>query len=203
MRTLIQRFIDLFFSIPAPLAIGAVFLLTASEAALFFGFVIPGEISVVLGGVLAARGNVPLFGVLSAAALGAILGDFIGFQIGRRFGTSLLERRFPKRWPPVREWFLRRGPPAVFLGRSTAFLRAVVPTAAGAARMRPAQFLLWNVLGGATWATTFTLVGYFAGEGYQIALRWAGRGSAALATLVAALVSVIVLKHYLVRRWTR
>ncbi len=199
---MIQRFIDLFLGTPAPLAMGAVFLLTASEAALFFGFVIPGEISVVLGGVLAARGNVPLFGVLSAAVLGAILGDFIGFQIGRRFGTSLLERRFPERWPPVREWLLRRGPPAVFLGRSTAFLRAVVPTAAGAARMPTAKFLLWNVLGGATWGTTFTLVGYFAGEGYEIALRWAGRGGLALPFLMAAVAGVIALKRYLVRRWT-
>ncbi len=200
---MIQRFIDLFFSVPAPLAIGAVFLLTASEAALFFGFVIPGEISVVLGGVLAARGNVSLFGVLSAAVLGAILGDFIGFQIGRRFGTSLLERHVPKRWPPVRDWLLRRGPPAVFLGRSTAFLRAIVPTAAGAARMPPAQFLRWNVLGGVAWGTTFTLLGYFAGEGYEAALHWAGHGSIALAILVAALAGVIVLKRYLVRRWTR
>ncbi len=200
---MVQRFIDLFFSIPAPLAIGAVFLLTASEAALFFGFVIPGEISVVLGGVLAARGNVPLFGVLSAAVLGAILGDFIGFQVGRHFGTALLERHVPDRWPPVRDWLRRRGPPAVFFGRSTAFLRAVVPTAAGAARMPPVQFLRWNVLGGVAWGTTFTLLGYFAGEGYEAALHWAGRGSLALLALVAMIVALIVAKRYLVRRWTR
>lgn len=80
---MIARFIDWFFSISASFAIVAVFLLTASEAALFFGFVIPGEIAVVLGGVLASRGNVSLRSVLAAAVLGAIVGDFIGFQIGR------------------------------------------------------------------------------------------------------------------------
>src|ERR1700730_14156380 len=103
------RFIRLFFAIPAPVALGAVFLLTCAEASLFFGFVIPGEIAVVLGGVLASRNSAPLAGVVSAAVGGAILGDFFGFSIGRRYGAAFLERRFPKRWPGVRAWIDRRG----------------------------------------------------------------------------------------------
>jgi membrane-associated protein len=197
-----DRFIQLFFAIPAPVALGAVFLLTCAEASLFFGFVIPGEIAVVLGGVLASRGSVPLGGVIAAAVGGAILGDFFGFSIGRRYGTALLERRFPRRWPPVRAWIDRRGAPAVFFGRSTAFLRAVVPTAAGAARMSPWRFLLWNVLGGVAWGTAFSLVGYFAGEGYKAALRWAGRGSIALTILVVALFGAYLVKRWLDRRLT-
>jgi len=196
-----QRLIDMFFSIPAGWAIGAVFALTCAEASLFFGFVIPGEIAVVLGGVLASRGTTRLGSVLAAAVAGAIIGDFIGFLIGRRYGSGFLENLFPRKWPPVRAWIKRRGAPAVFLGRSTAFLRAVVPTAAGAARMSPARFLLWNVLGGAAWGTAFTLLGYFAGEEYEAALRWAGRGSLAFLILVMTVAAVLLLKRSLIKRW--
>src|SRR5713226_5574226 len=198
-----ERFTELFFAIPAPIALAAVFLLTCAEASLFFGFVIPGEIAVVLGGVLASRGSVPLAGVIAAAVGGAILGDFFGFSIGRRYGSGFLERRFPKRWPGVRTWIDKCGAPAVFFGRSTAFLRAIVPTAAGAARMSPWRFLLWNVLGGVAWGTGFSLLGYFAGEGYKAVLRWAGRGSVAVTVLVVALFAAYFIKRSLDRRVTR
>lgn len=197
----VQRFIDLFFHIPALWALGAVFVLTCAEASLFFGFVIPGEIAVVLGGVLASRETVSLFGVIAAAVGGAVLGDFIGFSIGRRFGSGFLHRRFPRKWPSVRAWIDRRGAPAVFFGRATAFLRAVVPTAAGAARMSPSRFLLWNVIGGVAWGTGFSLLGYFAGEGYEAALHWAGRGSLAFLLLLATIAGVLLLKRYWIRRW--
>lgn len=196
-----QRLIEIFFGVPAAWALAAVFLLTCAEASLFFGFVIPGEIAVVLGGVLAARGNVRLGSVLAAAVGGAILGDFIGFLIGRRFGAEFLERRFPKKWPSVRAWIDQRGAPVVFLGRSTAFLRAVVPTAAGAARMLPARFVFWNVLGGLAWGIGFGLLGYFAGEEYEAALHWAGHGSQAILVLVVTVIAFFVVKHILAKRF--
>src|SRR5713101_6449512 len=104
-----QRFIDAFFAMPSAWTLGGVFALTAAEASLFFGFVIPGEIAVVLGGVLASRNTVPLPEVIAAAVGGAILGDFLGFSIGRRYGSAFLERRFPRRWPRVRVWIDKRG----------------------------------------------------------------------------------------------
>ncbi len=91
---------------------------------------------------------------------------------------------------------------AVFFGRSTAFLRAVVPTAAGAACMSPTRFLLWNVIGGMAWGTGFSLLGYFAGESYQAALRLAGRGSIAVTVLIAVLLAGYWIKRVLVRRLT-
>ena len=195
-----QRLIDLFFAIPAAWALGAVFFLTCAEASLFFGFVIPGEIAVVLGGVLASRGSVALSSVVAFAVGGAILGDFTGYLIGRRFGTAFLQRSFPKRWPPVRAWIDRRGGPAIFLGRSTAFLRAVVPTAAGAARISPWRFLFWNVLGGVTWGTGFSVLGYLVGEEYEAALHWAGRGSRAILVLILTVIAFFVIKRILVKR---
>jgi len=166
-----QRLIDLFFAIPAAWALGAVFFLTCAEAS-----------------------------VVAFAVGGAILGDFIGYLIGRRFGTAFLQRSFPKRWPPVRAWIDRRGGPAIFLGRSTAFLRAVVPTAAGAARISPWRFLFWNVLGGVTWGTGFSVLGYLVGEEYEAALHWAGRGSRAILVLILTVIAFFVIKRILVKR---
>ncbi len=197
---LVPRFVHAFLGLPGPWILAGVFLLAGAEAALFFGFVIPGEIAVLLGGVLAARGMVPLGAVIAAGILGAVLGDFVGFQVGRHYGAAILERYFPQKWPPVRTWLRRRGPPAVLVGRSTAFLRAIVPTAAGAARMPTNQFLLWNVLGGVIWATAVTLVGYFAGEGYEAAIRLAGRGGAAVLVLVAIVALGLAVKRFVMRR---
>jgi membrane-associated protein len=83
---MLDRFVSLFFSIPGPWAVGAVFFLAAAETALFVGFVIPGELAVILGGVLASRAHVPLAGVIAASVAGPILGDSIGYYIGRRYG---------------------------------------------------------------------------------------------------------------------
>jgi len=198
-----EHWVDVFFGVPAAWALAVIFALTAAEASLFFGFVIPGEIAVVLGGVLASRGNVPLAGAATMAVAGAIVGDLIGFSIGRHFGAPLLEDRFPRQWPRVRAWIQRRGGTAVFLGRSTAFLRAVVPTAAGAARMMPLRFLFWNVVGGLVWGVGFTLLGYFAGEGYEAALAWAGRGSLGFLLLVVLIAGALFLKSRLIRKWNQ
>jgi membrane-associated protein len=198
-----EQFVDFLFSVPARWALAGVFFLTAAEASLFFGFVIPGEIAVVVGGVLAARDTVALPAAMGAAVAGAVIGDLIGFGVGRHFGAPLLDRRFPRHWPKLRAWIRRRGGPAVFLGRATAFLRAIVPTAAGAAHMTFSRFLLWNVLGGVSWGVGFTLLGYFAGEGYEVALRWLGRGSLGALLLIALIAAVLALKSYLFQRWSR
>jgi len=69
--------------------------------------------------------------------------------------------------------------------------------------MSPWRFLLWNVLGGLAWGTGFSLLGYFAGEGYRAALRWAGRGSIAATILVGALFAAYLVKRALFRPVTR
>ena len=68
--------------------------------------------------------------------------------------------------------------------------------------MSPARFVFWNVLGGLAWGTGFTLLGYFAGEGYEAALHWVGRGSLAVLILVATVIAVFVVKRILVQRLT-
>jgi membrane-associated protein len=183
----LRRFVEIFLSIPAPLAIGVVFLLTAGETAFFLGFLIPGELAVILGGVLASRARAPLAGVLLAGVVGPIVGDSIGFFLGRRYGRRFLRsRRHRKRWARATAWLRRRGPFAVFLGRFTAFLRSVVPAAAGAARLPYREFFLWDAAAGLLWGVGSALMGYFAGRNFEALARWVGHVSFALFALVVA-----------------
>jgi membrane protein DedA with SNARE-associated domain len=172
---MIQRLIAVFFTISGSWAIGAVFLLTAAETALFIGFLIPGELAVILGGVLASRAHVPLAGILAAGVAGPIVGDSIGYFLGRRYGDNVSHKRLSKRWARAQSWVRRKGAPAVAFGRFAAFLRSVVPAAAGAAKMPYRQFLPWNAAAGVVWGSGSALLGYFAGANYEAVVRWMGR----------------------------
>ncbi len=132
---MLRCFVEIFLSIPAPLAVAAVFLVTAGETAFFLGLVLPGEFAVILGGVLASQERVPLVAVLLAGVIGPIAGDSIGYFLGRRYGRRFFKGRRRKRWAKARAWLRRRGAFAVFLGRFTAFFRSILPAAAGAARL--------------------------------------------------------------------
>ncbi len=188
---MLDRLVSLFFSIPGPWAVGAVFFLAASETALFVGFLIPGELAVILGGVLASRAHVPLAGVLAAAVAGPILGDSIGYSIGRRYGENVTHGRVKKRWARAQNWIKTKGAPAVFFGRFVAFLRSFIPAAAGAAKMPYRRFLPWNAAAGILWGTGSALLGYFGAREFETVMRWTGRVGIVLA--VAAVVLIVVL----------
>ena len=180
---------SLLTSVPTWVTYLAVFLLPFLEASVFLGFVIPGETALVLGGVLAAQGRVQLLPLIGLAIAGAILGDAVGYAVGRRFGPALQQSRLGQlvgdpRWRSTEEFLLRRGGPAVFLGRFTALLRALVPSAAGMAGLHFKTFALWNAVGGTVWATGFVLVGYGAGASYQKVEHYLGQGALALTALV-------------------
>jgi len=153
-------------------ALSLVFLLPGLEASIFLGFILPGETAVVVGGFLAYEGKIPLFAVFAAAIAGAILGDSAGYEVGKKWGDALLDKA-PKRFvKPAhikqgKDLINRLGGRAVFIGRWTAVLRALVPSLCGTAKMRYRNFLLWNALGGITWATAFILIGYLAGTAWQ------------------------------------
>jgi len=172
--------------------------LVFGEAAVFAGFVLPGETAVVLGGVLAYRGEVSLSLLLTVVIAAAIIGDSVGYEVGRRYGDRLLDirplRRHQTRLDSARRFLSQRGAYAVFLGRWTAFLRAMMPGLAGVSRMRYPRFLAFNALGGVAWGTTFVLVGYLAGDSYARVERIAG-STAAGVTVVVLLVALAVWQH--------
>jgi membrane protein DedA with SNARE-associated domain len=174
--------------------------LVFAEAALFVGFVLPGETAVLLGGVLAHEHKVSLPVIAAVAVLAAIIGDSVGYEVGRRFGTRILDSRpFAQRRDGVekgRKALRRHGGKAVFLARSTAFLRAVMPGLAGTARMPYRRFLLFNATGGLVWAVGFTLLGYLAGASYQKVEQIAGRGSEViLAVIVVAVIAFVIVRR--------
>jgi len=150
--------------LPPALALLLVFALPLLEASAFVGFIIPGEIGVLLGGVLANQHKVSLTAVLVLGISGAIIGDSVGYEIGKRYGERLL-RKVPDRLldddklQRAQESVRRLGGKAVFVGRFTTAARVLVPGLAGMAGIPYLRFLAFNVAGGALWATLFVLVG--------------------------------------------
>jgi len=167
-------------------------VLVFAEDAIFVGFVIPGETAAVLAGVGAGLGNVALPLSIAVVVLAAVIGDSVGYEVGRLFfGPRVLTSRLlaPHRHRIERaQGFLRRrGGIAVFLGRFTAFLRAMMPALAGAAEMPYRKFLFWNAFGGLVWGTGFVLLGFAAGASYHEVEKQVGHGIAvALAVLIIA-----------------
>ena len=160
------------------------------------GIPLPGEIALVSAALLASRHTLDInpVAVGAAATTGAIIGDSIGYSIGRRFGMSLFERlgnRFPKHFGPghvalAKRLFARWGVWAVFVGRFIALLRILAGPLAGALKMRYPQFLAANASGGLLWAGGTTAVVYYAGLAAE---RWLSRFSW-IALVVAVLVGV-------------
>lgn len=179
-------------AVPTPLAYMAIAGLVFAEAALFVGFVIPGESAALLGGALAATGHLSLALLIVLVVVAGVVGDSVGFEVGRRLGPRLLElrllRRHRARLESARGYLSRRGGRAVVLGRWTAFLRAVMPGLAGASSMSYRRFLVFNAAGGLAWGTGVTLGGFFAGQSFQVVQHSLGGLSAVLLTgLVAVL----------------
>lgn len=174
--------------------------LVFGETAVFVGFVLPGEIAAILGGVLASRGHVslPLLVVIVVAA--AVAGPFIGYEIGRRMGDRLFAARALNRvrggTERARSALNSRGGTAVLLGRFVAIVRAIMPAAAGAAGVRYRTFAVYNVLGGMIWGAGDCLLGYLAGVAYAVVERRVGAG---LAIAIGAVV-VVAIAVWIVRR---
>src|SRR5271170_3275108 len=143
------------------------FILVMSESA---GVPIPGETALIAAAVLASRGKLKIELVIPLAAAAAIVGDNIGYLIGREGGRWLLERpgRFYRQRQQVLEtgepFFERHGPKAVFFGRFILGLRVWASWLAGATHMPWHSFAFWNACGGIAWATGVGLLAYFLGN---------------------------------------
>jgi len=194
-----SHFTSALLSVPAPAAYALIALLVFSEAALFVGFVLPGETAVFLGGVLAATGviSLPLLLVITVAA--AIGGDAVGYAVGRRYGHHLLKlkilRKHSSALDGARAKLRDRGGWAVFFGRFTAFLRAVMPGLAGLSHMPYRRFFFFNAAGGLVWGVGVALIGYAAGNSYEQASAWLGRSSAILLAIFVLIGLVLWLRH--------
>jgi membrane protein DedA with SNARE-associated domain len=130
----------------------------------------PGETALVLAAVLASQGKLQIWLVILIGVSSAIVGDNIGYLLGRRFGREVLEHPGPfhrRRLEVIAagdRFFARHGPKAVFFARWIALVRFAAAWLAGINEMPFRQFFFYNALGGITWGVTFGLVGYYAGS---------------------------------------
>ena len=188
-------------TLPPLLVYLALFGLIAGESA---GLPLPGETSLIAAGALAAHhGGVSLTIVIAVAAAAAIVGDNVGFMLGRRGGRWLLTRdgRFTnarRRYLERGErFFARHGPKAVFLARWLPGLRLAGAWLAGTHHMRWRSFLVWNALGGIAWALSIGVAAYLLG---QAASRIFSTLGIAGVTLLVAAAAVMGAWHLLRRR---
>ncbi len=186
-------------------AYALIFGVPALEASAFFGFLFPGELAVLLGGVLAFHGRVSLAGAVAAGVGGAIVGDSVGYAIGARYGERLfstgLGRRLVK--PAYREraeeLIRRRGASAVFFGRFTAVFRVLVPGLAGMSGVPYGRFLVFNVLGAVLWGGGFVVLGYAAGNAWRRVADEAARAGWLLAALLLLIGAGVIVARWVAR----
>lgn len=191
--------LEAFSQLMASYGYWAVFGIVALESS---GIPLPGETALISAAIYAGTTHeiaIPL--VIAAAVCGAVLGDNLGFWVGRQFGLNALLRygsyinMTQPRLKLGQYLFLRHGGKIVFFGRFVAVLRTFAALLAGVNRMDWRRFLIFNILGGATWASIFGLGGYLLGETVH---RYAG--PAGMVALVVAVAAVILtgrfLKHH-------
>jgi membrane protein DedA with SNARE-associated domain len=157
------------------------------------GIPVPGETSLVLAAGLAATGKLQIWLVIVIAVAAAIVGDNIGYVIGRKLGREVLEAPGPFEKHRTKlinfgdRFFARWGTRAVFFGRWVSVARVVVAWMAGIDEMPFPRFFFWNALGGATWATTIGLVVYYGGQSAKNVISKVGiYGAIALGVVLVA-----------------
>jgi membrane protein DedA with SNARE-associated domain len=171
------------------LVAGLVFL----ETTVLAGFVIHGELALLVGGVAAERGDASLVALIALAWAAAVAGDSVSLLLGRRLGRPFLVRRGGRvgldeaRLARVEGFFARHGGKALFLGRFTGFTRAVLPFVAGSSGLALRRLLPYSAASGLVWTATFTTLGYAFSDSFADAGEAASRVTLVAVLLVAAL----------------
>jgi membrane protein DedA with SNARE-associated domain len=161
----------------------------------------PGETALVAAAVLASQGKLHIWLVIPIGVASAIVGDNIGYLLGRKIGREVLEARGPFHSYRVNaiaagdRFFKRHGGKAVFFARWVALVRVAAAWLAGINHMPFRHFFFWNALGGLTWGVTFGLVGYFGGKAAAHVLSQVGIAGAVLLGVM-----LVVFVIYLRRR---
>jgi membrane protein DedA with SNARE-associated domain len=173
----------------------ALFLVVMLESG---GVPLPGETALVAAAIFASQGNLNIAEVIAVAAAAAIIGDNLGYWVGRTGGRKLLERiGFLHRWsnralPWAERFFERHGGKTIFIARFFSVLRVTAAWLAGISRMHWWTFFLWNATGGIVWAALVGLVAYYVGHAAADAIGqyglWAGVGLVVVLAIVLAAV---------------
>ena len=179
------------------------YMLTYGYWVVFFGVMlenaglpIPGETILLIAGYFAATGEFNIALVMVIAAVGAVIGDNIGFAVGHHFGRRAILRagRFifltPERFAYMESYFDRHGNKTIFVARFITGLRVFAALLAGASNMKWRVFLFYNVTGAVLWSIVITTLGYLFGQSLPLLVKWVGWSGTIL--LILALVIAFV-----------
>ncbi len=168
------------------------FLLAFIESAPFIGLFMPGATLISIGGFLASQGYLNSWDIIIYAALGAILGDFSSYFLGRWGGDWIRDKKIinQKLLDGGEKFFHRYGNKSIFWGRFFGPIRAVIPFVAGLSKMKRRPFIFWNIMSGILWAIFNVFLGYFSGSIFALVIKkWSARlGTILIISLVLALV---------------
>lgn len=173
------------------------------ESGAFVGLVIPGETAIIVGGVVAAQGELDIVVLIGLVWASAVAGDLFSFMLGRRLGREFLVKHGPKvqiteeRIEQVERFYDRHGGKAVFLGRWVGLVRAVSPFLAGSSGMPLRRFVPYDVLAAGAMGTLFCMIGYVFWHSLDKVLEIAKTGALALGTTIVAVVALVAAVRWL------
>lgn len=170
-------------------------LLCWSEGAFFLGFVTPGELAVVTGGILASRDRIEMDVLLMVVVSATIAGNATGFYVGRRWGAEALEwgplqRFFGRSIRRTQDFMYRRGEWAIVLSRVSTPTRIVVPFLAGASQVPYRRFVMFDVPASLVWAVIWATLGFVLGASWDVVKEVSG--AAALLVLILFLLALFI-----------
>ncbi|MHB0980832.1 MAG: phosphatase PAP2 family protein [Thermoleophilia bacterium] len=201
-----QAFVDFFTRVAGDWGLWIVFAVVFLETSAMIGLLVPGETTVLLAGALASQGVLDIGDLVAVVCVAAVLGDSVGYLLGRRLGRDFLLRHSrlfrikPHHVERTEGFFIRHGGKTILFGRWVGFLRSLGPFIAGSARMHYGRFVAYDVLGAVSWGITVTILGYVFGRSYHMAERWLGRVSLFLLISILVGVALVFLGRWL---WAR
>lgn len=198
---MLEKIIELFSEYAVQYGYYAIFLITLLENSIFLGALVPGETFAILAGVFASQKILDWRLAIILLITGSVLGDNIGFQLGRRKGKKWLLKfghYFGYREEKIEkseELWKDLGGKAIFISRFVAVARTFVPFLSGASKFPYRKFVLYNFLGAVFWACTHVTLGYFFGENIKIIERSIG-----VIGIILLIIFVVVAYKFLVKK---
>jgi membrane protein DedA with SNARE-associated domain len=179
------------------------------ETGAFIGLIAPGEFTVLLGGAVAANGDISLPVMIAIAWLAAFSGDSVSFLLGARLGRDFLVRhgeRFritSERLAMVEGYFARYGGRTILIGRFIGLVRALAPFIAGSSKLPYRSFAPYSILGTGLWSIALLLLGYFFAQSLNTVSKIVSRGLVVFGIVIAVIVAIVVTYRFLRERENR
>jgi undecaprenyl-diphosphatase len=173
-----------------------------AETGAFLGFVAPGEVTVIVGGVVAGQGQIDVIALIAIVWVAAVLGDVTSYVIGGRLGREFLVKHGARvkitheRLEKVEDFFRRRGGLTILVGRFIGLVRPIAPFLAGSSKMPFGRFIAFDILAAGAWSTTFVLLGYVFWHSFDQVTAIAKKGALAFGAAVCLGVAVVWLVRH-------